>query len=288
MPTAETLGRGGYGTSIGMFRYEADESTDEKRMMVGDFFQEPHKVDFKADTYLVPVKLTFGVSDYLDLTIGGTYSAGDSKKIVHGYYETGDPEKDSRVYPQFLFDGTIGIKYGIKPDIGDGLPGVSIGGEIQTGYTTDDTRNSGGVFVDDTPANSFPFFGMGMYAVASQNFQLFNAHGAAHGAVGAFLSSKTPKRTDSFKVIIQVGGELPVSEELYIIADFTTPAKVLSGVEVKSFLSVGFRFNITENAAFNVGFASSPGFQFNLFIGGEKEKPVAPQPLETGKEEAIF
>ena len=287
MPTAETLGRGGYSTSIGMFRYEAKASTDEKSMEVGDFFQEEHRVDFEADTYLVPVKLTLGVSDYLDVTFGGTYSVGDSKKIVHDYYETDDTDKDKRVYPQFLFDGTIGLKYNIKPDIGDGLPSISVGGEIQTGYTADDKTNSSGIFVDDTPANSFPFFGMGMYAVASQDFHrpvLFTAH----GSVGAFLSSKRPKITDSFKVVVQAGGELPVSEELYIIADFTTPVKVLSGVDVKSLLSVGIRFNITENVAFNIGLASTPGFQFNLFIGGGKAQPVAPQTPETGEEELMF
>ena len=278
MPTALTLGKGGYSTSIGMFEYEATAST-ENPMEVGDFFQEKHKVDFEADTFLVPVKLTLGVSDYLDLTFGGTYSSGDSKKIVRDYYETGDPTKDNRVYSQFLFDGTIGLKYNIKPDIGDGYPGVSIGGEIQTGYTADDRTNDDGAFSDDTPTNSLPFFGIGMYAAASQDFKLFSAHGAA----GTFLSSKMPKITDSFKVIAQAGGEMPISDELYIMADFTT-VRVLSGVDIESFLSVGFRFDITENASFNVGFASTPGFQFNLFIGGEKETPVIPQGPEIDEE----
>ncbi|HIE26581.1 TPA: hypothetical protein EYP66_04780 [Candidatus Poribacteria bacterium] len=289
MPTAETLGKGGYSTSIGMFKYEELEPNDPVRnpiiqeVVIGNFFAEKHKVEYHADAELLPVKLTFGVSEYVDFYLGGTYSVGDSYKTIADYYETGDDRE--RVYSQFLFDGTVGLKYNIKPELGDGLPALSIGGEIQTGYTSDD-RTSERNFIDETPADSFPFVGMGTYLVGSQNLQLVKLH----AAVGMFLSSKSPRVTDSFKLSVQGGGELMLAENLALIADFTT-ARMYSGVNFKSLFSVGFRYNLSERAAFSVSFAtasSKPGFQFNLFVGGEKARPLAPEIPETGREELLF
>ncbi len=286
MPTAETLGRGGYSTSIGMFQYkekEPDKPTETitQKIVIGDFFQEEHDVRYDADVSLVPVRLTFGVSDYVDFFVGGTYSIGDTKKIIFDYYETG--EDRNRVYSQFLFDGTMGLKYNIKPDVGDGLPGISIGGSIQMGYTADDKKTSDGTFVDDTPADSFPYLGINTYLVGSQNFQIAKVH----AALGAFLSSKSPRITDSFKLLIQAGGELAMSDNLFLIADFST-AQMYSGVEIESLVGVGLRYNITDRAAFSVSLASAPGFQFNLFIGGEKARIVAPTTPETGEEDLLF
>lgn len=134
--------------------------------------------------------------------------------------------------------------------------------------------------MDDTPADSFPFVGMGTYLVASQNLQMTKLH----AAVGMFLSSKSPRVTDSFKISVQGGGELMLAENLALIADFTT-VRMYSGVDFKSLLSVGFRYDFSERAAFSVSFASSPGFQFNLFVSGEKARPLAPK---TGGEELLF
>jgi len=289
MPTAETLGKGGYSTSIGMLKYQTDIPSEKsnpliQRIVIGDFFREKHEVAYHVDAELLPVKLTFGVSEYVDFYLGGTYGLGDSYKSISDYYETGD-EKE-RTYSQFLFDGMAGLKYNIKPDVGDGLPGFSIGGEIQTGYTSDDKKTSDGKFVDDTPANSFPFVGMGTYLVVSQNLQMAKVH----AALGMFVSSKSPRVTDSFKLSVQGGGELILAENLALIADFTT-VQMYSGVDFKSLLSVGFRYNLSEKTAFSVSFASAnskPGFQFNLFVGGEKMRPLVPQAPETGGEELLF
>ncbi len=134
MPTAETLGKGGYSTSIGMFKYKEVEPNDPKRnpiiqeVVIGNFFSEKHKVEYHADAELLPVRLTFGMSEYVDFYLGGTYSIGESYKSIADYYETGDERE--RVYSQFLFDGMAGLKYHIQPHFGDGLPAFSIGGEI--------------------------------------------------------------------------------------------------------------------------------------------------------------
>lgn len=146
MPTAETLGKGGYSTSIGMFKYKADVPGSQsdavvQNIVIGDFFREKHRVEYHADAELLPVRLAFGVSEYVDFYLGGAYGIGDSYKAIADYYETGDEEKE-RTYSQFLFDGIVGLKYNLKPDVGDGLPAFSIGGEIQTGYTSDDKRTS--------------------------------------------------------------------------------------------------------------------------------------------------
>ena len=284
MPTAETLGKGGYSTSIGMFKYEALESNQNQKVVIGNFFVEKHDVEYHANAELLPVKLIYGVSEYLDFYLGGTYGMGDSYKAISDYYETGD--ESGRIYSQFLFDGTMGLKYKIKPDFNDGLPALSVGGEIQTGYTADDTMTSDGNFVDETPMDSFPFVGMGTYLVASQNLQMVKLH----AAVGMLVSSKSPRVTDSFKLSVQGGSELMLAENLSLIADFTT-VRLYSGVDFKNLLSVGFRYNLSERTAFSVSFAtanSKPGFQFNLFVGGEKERPLAPETPKTGGEELLF
>ena len=289
MPTAETLGKGGYSTSIAMFKYKADVPGSQsaaivQNVVIGNFFLEKHEVEYHANAELLPIILEFGVSEYVDFYLGGTYSIGDSYKTIADYYETGSENK--REYSQFLFDGIVGLKYNLKPDVGDGLPAFSIGGEIQTGYTSDDKETSDGTLVDDTPANSFPFVSIGTYFVASQNLQMAKLH----GAVGMFLSSKSPRITDSFKPSIQVGGELMLAENLALIGDFTT-AWIYSGVDFKNLLSVGFRYDISDRAAFSVSFASAssnPGFQFNLFVSGEKARPLAPEKPKTGGEELLF
>jgi hypothetical protein len=127
---------------------------------------------------------------------------------------------------------------------------------------------------------------MGTYIVASQNLQMAKLH----AAVGMFLSSKSPRVTDSFKLSIQGGGELMLAENLALIADFTT-VRLYSGVDFENLLSVGFRYNLSERTAFSVSFAtanSKPGFQFNLFVGGEKARPVVPETPKTGGEELLF
>ena len=92
IPTAETLGENGYSLSLGMFGYDVirAESMD---VNIGGFFKEKHDVRIDSDVWLVPSRITYGVSNRLDLIFGGTYSAGDTDKVIIDYYETGDDNK---------------------------------------------------------------------------------------------------------------------------------------------------------------------------------------------------
>ena len=109
IPTAETLGKGGYSFSVGMIPYSLTKvSTEPKLIDIGGFFKEPHNVKFESDIWLIPSKITFGISERLDLTFGGTYSSGDTEKSITDYYETGDETK-RRVYSQVVMDGILGL-----------------------------------------------------------------------------------------------------------------------------------------------------------------------------------
>lgn len=286
MQTTETLGKGGYTTHFGLFQFEKERRIPEnrQRVIVGNF-EEFHLVELEIETFLVPIRFTYGLSDKVDLTLGGTLSTGGVRKIVPDFYRIDDedevpldPGTDRRVYNQALFDTVIGLKYNIKPDVNDGLPSLSVGGDVQIGYTADNRLNSDREFLDRTPDDSFPFIGINTYMVATQKF---NEYLRAHGALGTYLSSKSLKTTDSFTLIWQLGGELAFSENLWLTGDFSR-ALPLSGVTITSLFSLGLRYQLTNTAAFYVGFVSEPGFQFYLTIGGKKEAIIAPETPETG------
>ena len=288
MQTAETLGKGGYTTNIGLFQFEKERRIPEnrQRVIIGNF-EEFHLVELEIETFLVPIRFTFGLSDKVDLTLGGTFSTGGVRKIIPDFYRIDDTDKeelpldpttDRRVYNQALFDTVIGLKYNIKPDVYDGLPSLSVGGDVQIGYTADNRLNSDNEFIDRTPGDSFPFVGINTYLVGTQKF---NEYLSAHGALGTYLSSKSLKTTDSFTLIWQFGGELAFSENLWLVGDFSR-ALPLSGVTITNLLSLGFRYQLSNTAAFYVGFVSEPGFQFYLTIGGKKEAIIAPETPETG------
>ena len=78
-----------------------------------------------------------------------------------------------------------------------------------------------------------------------------------------------------------LGGELAFSENLWLVGDFSRELP-LSGVTISNLLSIGFRYELSETAAFHVGFVDTPGFQFYLTSGGEKEGVIAPQAPEMG------
>ena len=284
MQTAETLGKGGYMTTFGLFQFEKkglDNLPEQQRVTIGNF-DELHLVEFQIETFLIPARLTYGIGDRLDLILGATFSTGGVQKIIPDFYRVGDEtqedipldaKKDRRVYEQSLFDTVVGLKYNIKPDVHDGLPSVSVGGEMQLGFTADNQLNSDEEFIDHSPADSFPFVGIKTYLVGTQHFgQLIKAH----AGLGSYLSSKSLRTTDSFQLIWQLGGEIAFSERLWIVGDFSRELP-LSGVTISNLISLGFRYEISETAAFHVGYVSTPGFQFNLTIGGEKERAVAPQ-----------
>ncbi len=283
MQTAETIGKGGYMTAFGLFRFEKVRLNPSKpqRVVIGNF-DELHLAELEIETFLVPARLTYGIGDRLDLILGATFSTGGVRKIIPDFYRLGDATKadvppdattDRRVYEQSLFDTVVGLKYNIKPDVHDGLPSVSVGGEMLLGFTADNQLNSDEEFIDHSPADSFPFVGIKTYLVGTQRFgQLFKVH----AGLGNYLSSKSLKTTNSFLLIWQLGGEIAFSDRLWIVGDFSRELP-LSGVTISNLISLGFRYEISEAAAFHVGYVSTPGFQFNLTIGGEKERAVAPQ-----------
>ena len=186
MQTAETLGKGGYTTNLGMFQFDKETRVPKngQRVVIGNF-EELHLAELEIETFLVPIRFTYGIGERLDLTVGGTFSTGGVRKIIPDFYKLGDPMKenlsldptrDRRAYEQALFDGVVGLKYNIKPDVGDGLPSVSVGGEMQIGFTADNKLNSDNEFIDHTPDNSFPFVGISTYMVGTQRFDLFKVH----------------------------------------------------------------------------------------------------------------
>ena len=288
MQTAETLGKGGYTTNFGLFQFEKERRIPEnrQRVIIGNF-EEFHLVELEIETFLVPIRFTYGIGDKLDLTLGGTLSTGGVRKVIPDFYRIDDTEKDAlpldptanrRVYDQALFDTVIGLKYNIKPEVFDGLPSLSVGGDVQIGYTADNRFNSDNEFLDRTPDDSFPFVGINTYLVATQTF---NEYTRAHGVLGTYLSSKSLKTTDSFTLIWQLGGELAFSENLWLAGDFSR-ALPLSGVTIGNLLSLGFRYQLSNTASFYAGFVSEPGFQFYLTIGGKKQAIIAPETPETG------
>ena len=290
MQTAETIGKGGYTTAFGLFQFETGRlDPDQRQRVVIGNFEESHLVEFEVDTFLVPIRFTYGIGERLDLILGGTFSTGGIRKIIPDFYRLGDrdkddppldPSQDRRVYDQALFDVVVGLKHNIKPDEGDGLPSISVGGEVQIGFTADNRLGSVREFIDASPDDSFPFVGVNTYFVGTQRLgEIIRLH----AGLGIYLSSKSLKATDSFISNWQLGGELAFSENLWVEADFSRELP-LSGVTISNLLSVGLRYELTESAAFHVGYVSQPGFQFYLTVGGEREGGVFPESPEKGED----
>ena len=293
MQTADTLGKGGYTTSVGMFqvdRLKLDETPKQPQRMIVGNFEGLHNVEFEINTFLIPAQLTYGIGERLDLLLGATFSTGGARKIVPDFYRIGDtydaedsldPTQDRRVYEQSIFDIVIGLKHNIKPDQQDGLPGISIGGDVQVGFTADDQLNSDKEFVDASPADSFPFMGINTYLVGTQRFGQFMR---VHAGVGSYLSSKSLKSTDSFQLLWQLGAEVAFSNNFWLVGDFSR-RRIFSGVAINDLISIGFRYRLSDTAAFNIGLVTEPGFQFYLTVGGDKERIVAP---EEGGDDLLF
>ena len=293
MQTADTLGKGGYTTSVGMFqvdRKKLDETPKQPQRVVIGNFEGLHNVEFDVNTFLIPAQLTYGIGERLDLLLGATFSTGGARKIVPDFYRLGDtydaeqaldPTQDRRVYEQFLFDLVIGLKHNIKPDQQDGLPGISIGGDVQVGFTADDQLNSDKEFVDASPADGFPFVGANTYLVGTQRFGQFMR---VHAGVGSYLSSKSLKSTDSFQLLWQLGAEVALSDDFWLVSDFSR-RRAFSGITINDLISIGFRYRLSDTAAFNIGYVTEPGFQFHLTVGGEKGGAVVPT---SGGDDLLF
>jgi len=263
VPTAETLGKGGFGFSSGMYPYTVDKDTIQPMGLdMGGFFKERHNVNVRSDIWIIPTRMTYGLSDRLDFTFGGTYTTGDTEKTLADYYEVGDEDK-KRVYPQTVLDGVMGIKYNIQR-AAEKKPALAFGGELQMGYTVDD------VLVDETLEDSFPFMAALIYMSGSYDLNMISIH----GGLGMFLSSKSIQSNSRFELPVQVGVEIPFNG-FAVVVDFAS-YKPYSGVGLKSIVSGGIRYDITPSATLNASFASVGGFTVGLAIGGHKsEAPIS-------------
>ena len=272
IPTAEPMGKGGSSTSFGLFQYSkiGIMPEEDQNVFIGGF-EEPHPVSLEIETFLIPVRFTYGLSDQLDLKLGATLSTGGVKKVVHDFYNIGDPLLESnRVYEQPLYDGLIGLKYNIKPDLNDGFPSISIGGDVYSGFTADDRPNSAGEFLDHSPIDGFPFVGINTYFVGTQKIARYLK---IHAGAGILLSSKTLRTTDFFTLNWQAGGELALSDSMWFAADFSRELQY-AGLNVSNIIGLAFRYEVSNTLAFQIGINNLPGVQFNLTLGGEKAKEM--------------
>ena len=278
MQTAETIGKGGYMTTLGLFQYEKQPIAPEQtqRVVLGNF-ERFHLVEFEMETFLVPIRFAYGLGEHLDMILGATFTTGGVRKVIPDFYRFRedppneelalDSKKDRRVYDQSLFDLIVGLKHNLTPDVSDRLPSISVGGEMQLGFTADNNLNANAEFIDHTPADGFPFIGINTYFVSSYELEdIFRVH----GALGMYLSSKSLKATDSFSLNWQVGGELSVSDELWVVGDFTRKHPIL-GLTLDNLISLGLRYEISDTAAFHLGYITEPGFQFYLTVGGNRK-----------------
>lgn len=275
--TAEPMGKGGSTTTFGLFQYaKVDLLPDHSQRVDIGGFEESHRVTLEIETFLIPVRFTYGLSEQLDLVLGGTFSTGGVRKIIHDFYNTDNDElANQRVYEQSLFEGIIGMKYNLKPDRNDNFPSLSIGGDAQFGYTADDRLNSDNEFLDHSPADSFPFVGLNTYLVGTQRFGDFFK---VHAGVGAFLTSKALRTTDFFTLNWQVGAEVAVSDNMRLVADFSRELPY-AGLNVANLIGLAFRYEVSNTLAFQLGYISRPGFQFNLTFGGESARAVSGENL---------
>jgi len=277
IPTAETLGDGGYQLSLSMIRYRKKIPQNPKsnpilqKVVVGDFFKELHSVSFEAQSYLVPLKLCYGISNRLDLDLGVTLSTDQGQKIIEDYYEVHRGEmKVARVYRQPIFDVNLGFKYIIKPEMGDGLPSLAVGATAELGYTGDDRVDSAGQFVDDTPADGFPFFGMGVYLAGTEKLNLFKLH----SGVGAYSSSKLQRTADSLMVYFFGGAEVAFTEQLFGIGDVVTKRAVNSS-EMGTSIAVGLKY-LFGRPTLNAGFGTAPELILSITSPGRKAETIKP------------
>lgn len=266
-PTAHTLGKGGYSLSVGMLPYDEDTNTFEPvEVDIGGFFKERHNVSLISDIWLTPTRITFGLSERFDFTFGGTYSIGDTEKSIPDFFETRDDKK--RVYDQTVVSGVLGGKYVVQ-EASERLPAVAFGGEVQLGFTVDDK------FVDDTPADSFPFVGMQLFLSASYDFEIISVH----GSLGMFVSSESVKSNDRFDVPIQVGAEIPFNGFAAVLD--VALFRAFSGVGLENIVAGGLRYDISPRATLNASVVSVGGFMLRLTVGGQKAAVTAPASAPT-------
>ncbi|MCG9126904.1 hypothetical protein JT359_04815 [Candidatus Poribacteria bacterium] len=266
--TAEPIGKGGSTTSIGFFQYAKKDglAPDHSQSVVIGGFEESREVNLDIQTFLVPIRFIYGLSDKLDMQLGATLSTGGVQKVVKNFYNAEDSiiEGKDRVYQQQVYEGVIGLKYNIKPELNDGFPSISVGGDFYFGLTADDRLNSNGNFIDTTPIDGFPFIGAYPYIVGTHRI---GRYFKVHAGLGISLSSKMLKTTDFFITNWSAGGEVAVSDNLWIAADFNREQQY-AGISVSNMLGLAMRYALTDNSAFQIGINSLPGIHFSLTLGG--------------------
>ena len=270
--TAEPIGKGGSVTSIGFFQHSVERVRPDpiQNVDIGGF-EKSHYVSLEVETYLLPVRFTYGLSDKLDLNLGATVSIGDVHKIVHNFYDTVDPELASdRVYDQPVYDGMIGLKYNLIPERNDGFPSLSIGGNFFSGFTADDRLNSDREFLDHSPIDGYPYAAMNAYCVGTQRFRKYFKF---HAGAGVYLSSKSVRTTDSFPLTWQLGGEIAISDSMWFTADYSNIIHH-AGIHISNIIGLAFRYQTSKSLAFQIGLNNQPGFHFSLTLGGEKAQEV--------------
>ena len=271
LPTAEPIGKGGSTTSFGLFQYSNKQiQPEESQNVIIGGFEQQHITSLEIETFVIPIRFTYGLSDRLDFQLGTTLSVGNVHKVVNDFYSTGNPDISSnRVYDQPLYEGLIGLKYNVIPPRGDGFPSISIGGDFYSGFTADDRLNSNDEFLDHDPIDGFPFAGMNAYFVGTQKIGTFLR---VHAGAGISLSSKSLKTTDSFNFNWQGGGEIALADNMWFAADFSREL-LYSGINFSNIFGIAFRYEASSTLAFQLGLNlrdSRPGLQFNLSLGGEK------------------
>ncbi|HIA67889.1 TPA: hypothetical protein EYN98_17935 [Candidatus Poribacteria bacterium] len=264
MQTAHTLGKGGYITSIGVTQYEKENISETKQDVIIGNFEELRILELLANVKLIPIRLTYGIGDHLDLILGGTLASGEAKKIVRDFYNTGDMHRDRRAYNQPVFETIIGMKYNIKPDVGDGLPTISVGGEFQTGFTIDHTIDK--KFSDTSPADGASFLGVIPYMAITQpvmpDFHM-------HAVIGSHFFS-------NLNFFWQIGGELELNEKIWVLGNYSNRI-ITNGIEIKRPTGFGLRYNLSDQASLSVNFTTAPGIQFNLMLGGLSKRITIPK-----------
>ena len=269
--TAEPIGKGGSITSIGFFQHsEKVRPNFIQNFKIGGF-ERSHYVSLEVETYLLPVRFTYGLSEQLDLNLGATLSIGDVHKVVHNFYNTQDTRLNSdRVYDQPIYDGMIGLKYNLKPERNDGFPSISVGGNFFSGFTADDRLNSDKEFLDQSPIDGYPYAAMNAYCVGTQRFRKYFKF---HAGAGVYLSSKSLRTTDSFTLNWQLGGEIAISDNMWFAADYANVIHHV-GIRISNIIGLVFRYQISNSSAFQIGLNNQPGFHFSLTLGGEKAQEV--------------
>ena len=84
MQTADTVGKGGYTTALGMFqvdRKKLDTAPEQPQRVVIGNFEGLHNVEFEVNTFLIPAQLIYGIGERLDLLLGATFSTGGAPRL---------------------------------------------------------------------------------------------------------------------------------------------------------------------------------------------------------------